>query len=244
MRSAHYSFLGDSLGRRKTYSEKVVDHIAKVAIDQRVHHILHFTQLANLSGILNHGLLSRSTLRQANLGYNVFVSDVDRLDNNENAISVSVSYFYPEMFDAKRYRSGKASWMILGLDPSLLWKLRCFFFARGSATNATKYERGAGSRDSGFAFARLFEDFTISKDGCAQSFRETNDLPPSCPTYPDAEVQVMESIRPDFIKGVWVEKPGDADKVEELLETFGRAECEVVVSPFKARIARSQYSWG
>ena len=193
----------------KTYSEKISDHIADVARVQCVEDVLHFTRLANLPNILIHGLLSRSALRQAGLGDAVIVSDGDRLDNDEGAISVSISYFYPKMFDAKRYRSGTADWVILGLDPSLLWEQRCLFYAHGAATNATKYERGVGKRDSGFAFESLFWD-----DG---TVRKTNDLPLSCPTHPDSEVQVMEPIPPEFLRGIWVETVENETKVKQHL---------------------------
>lgn len=141
------------MARKKTYGEKIADHIAAVVEARNIEHVLHFTLLENLPGILSNGLLSRSILRDAD--YDVFASDADRLDGEDGAISVSISCFYPKMFDAKRYRSGNAPWVILTFDPSLLWNYHCLFYRNGASTNATKYEHG--KRYGGFALAHILQ---------------------------------------------------------------------------------------
>ncbi len=228
------------MASRKTYWEKIADHIAAVASDQGVEHVLHFTLLENLSGILQHGLHSRSVLQHAD--YDVFASDADRLDGQDEAISVSISCYYPKMFDAKRHRSGGARWMILFLEPSLLWNYHCLFYRHGAVTNATKYEHG--KRYGGFALERLFADCSMSMDERGTGFRAANGLPSGWPTFPDAEVQVMDPIHPDYLLGAWVETQEDHDQVREVLTTFGRDDCDVVVHPFEPRICRKPYFWG
>ena len=228
------------MARKKTYGEKIADHIAAVVEARNIEHVLHFTLLENLPGILSNGLLSRSILRDAN--YDVFASDADRLDGEDDAISVSISCFYPKMFDAKRYRSGSAPWVIFALDPSLLWKYHCLFYRNGASTNTTKYERG--KRYGGFALERLFDDCSMFMDPLGTGFREGHSLPSGWPTFPDAEVQVMNSIHPDYLLGAWVETPEHRDQVRKAFVSSGRDHCDVVVQPFEPRICRKPYWWG
>lgn len=226
--------------RTKTYEEKIADHIAEVVNARKIAHVLHFTLLDNLPGILEHGLLSRSLLQQAD--YDVLASDVDRLDGAAAAISVSISCYYPKMFAAKRHRSGNAPWVILALDPRLLWKSHCLFYRSSAVSRSTRYERG--KRYGGFALERLFEDCSVSMDERGTGFREVHGLPSSWPTFPDSEVQVMNSIHPDHLLGAWIEMPKYRDRVQEALDAFGRDDCDVVVHPFEPRIRGGQYSWG
>lgn len=225
---------------RKSYWEKIADHIAAVVNDQGVENVLHFTQIDNLSGILKHGLQCRSVLQDAD--YDVFASDGDRLDGQDGAISVSISCYYPKMFDAKRFRSGNASWVILIFEPSILWNYHCLFYRYGAATSATKYEHG--KRYGGFALDRIFDDCSVGMDERGSGFREANGLPSGWPTFPEAEVQVMDPIHPDYLMGAWVETAEDHNQVRELLTSFGYEDCDVVVHPFEPRICRKPYYWG
>jgi hypothetical protein len=71
------------MARKKTYEEKIADHITAVVEDRKIEDVLHFTRLENLPGILEHGVHDRSFLEQAD--YDVYASDADRL-NGESAI--------------------------------------------------------------------------------------------------------------------------------------------------------------
>ncbi|WP_310458464.1 DarT ssDNA thymidine ADP-ribosyltransferase family protein [Ruixingdingia sedimenti] len=232
--------VGQEMARKKTYGEKIADHIAAVVEARNIEHVLHFTLLDNLPGILSNGLLSRSILREAD--YAVFASDADRLDGEDGAISVSISCFYPKMFDAKRFRSGNAPWVILAFDPSLLWNYHCLFYRNGASTNATKYEHG--KRYGGFALERLFDDCSNLMDPRGTGFREAHGLPSGWPTFPDAEVQVMNPVHPDYLLGAWVETPEHGNQVRKAFVSSGRDHCDVVVQPFEPRICRKPYWWG
>jgi hypothetical protein len=218
---------------RKTYNEKIADHIASVVTSRKIEDVLHFTRLENFPGILEHGLLSRSDLRT--LKYDVFASDDHRLDGEDSAISVSISCYYYEMFTAKRNRSGGKPWVILGFDPKLLWDYKCLFYRNGVPTNATKYENG--KRYGGFALERLFDDHLTG-------FREESGLQSSWPTFPDSEVQVMSPVHPSYLLGAWVETPEQGVKISEVFEAFGRSDCRIFVQPFEPRICRKPYIWG
>ena len=65
------------------------DGIRSIVEDREVCYLFHFTQIVNLPEIMKHGLLSRRKLAEAEcLAY---ASGEYRLDENEDAISVSVS---------------------------------------------------------------------------------------------------------------------------------------------------------
>lgn len=231
---------GDGMTRKKNYWETIAEHIAEVVGAQQIENVLHFSRLENLPGILEHGLLSRSVLRNAD--YGVYVSDAGRLDKEDDAISVSISCYYPKMFEAKRHRSGDEPWVILVLHPSLLWNYPCRFHRNGAATNATKY--GSSTTYGGFALKTLFDDFSLSTDSTKTSFRAEYGLPISWPTFSDSEVQVMSPIHPDYVMGAWIETPEHDEFVQAAFATKGRKECKVVVQPFSPRICRKPYCWG
>lgn len=109
-------------------------------------------------------------------------------------------------------------------------------------SSSTRYERG--KRYGGFALERLFEDCSVLMDERGTGFRESHSLPLSWPTFPDSEVQVMNSIHPDYLLGAWIETPKYRDRVQEALDAVGRDDCDVVVHPFEPRIRGEQYSWG
>jgi hypothetical protein len=223
---------------RKSYEEQIAEHIASIVQDRQIEHVLHFTRLDNLSHILDHGLRARSELATAD--FDVRPSDEQRMDEDDDAVSVSISCYYPKMFEAKRYRAGDTPWVILCLHPSLLWNLPCRFYAQGVATKATMYEKG--SRYGGWALQKLFDD--RSNETATEGFRAKFRLPPNCPTFPDAEVQVMRAIDPAFIIGAWIEGHGHGALAEQKFAAAGRGECEVHVHPFHPRIGSNPYFWG
>ncbi|TIL49603.1 hypothetical protein [Mesorhizobium sp.] len=94
------------MARRKDYWENIATQIAEVVAAREIEDVLHFTRLENLPGILEHGLRTRPEL--VNADFEVYASDADRLDEEDDAVSVSISCYYPRMLEAKRYRAG--SW--------------------------------------------------------------------------------------------------------------------------------------
>lgn len=227
------------MARKKNYGEIIAEHIASIVEARQIEHILHFTRLENLPGILEDGLRTRSELVSAD--FKAYASDVDRLDQEEDAVSVSISSYCPRMFEAKRYRAGDKPWAILILRPSILWSHHCLFYRNGAATNATKYENG--KRYGGFALEKLFDDCLFRMDA-KTGFRAECGLPPSWPTFSDSEVQVMNPIHPSYIMGAWVETPQRGEIVRAAFNTVGRKDCEVVVHSFEPRICCGPYRWG
>lgn len=224
------------MARKKAYGEIIAEHIAAVIESRQIEEVLHFTRLENLPSILERGILTQTELMTA--GLKVF----NRLDEENDAVSVSISCYFPRMFKAKRDSSGNSPWAILVLNPSLLWNYPCRFFRNGAPTNATKYD--SRKRYGGYALERLFEDCSPQMDGRGTGFRSNYGLLPSWPTFPDAEVQVMSSIHHSFIIGVWVETHEGSEFVRAELNAAGYGPCEVAFHPFDPRVYRKPYSWG
>jgi len=90
------------------------------------------------------------------------------------------------MFMAKQQSVGHPHWVILLLDPSILWTHRCRFLSRNAGKKEIKNHRGFLGGPWGFS--EIFAD-----DG------RPSGMPDCLPTYPDAEVEVFEPILPEMI---------------------------------------------
>lgn len=226
------------MARRKSYEEKIAEHVAAVVERRQIEHVLHFTRLENLPFILEHGLRSRSDLMDAHFA--VRPSAQHRMDDEDRAVSVSISCYYPKMFAAKRHAAGGAAWIFLLLDPSLLWALPCRFHAQGVASTAARQEIGA--KNGGWALEKMFAEGLIGST--QEGIRVRAGLPTSWPTFASAEVQVMDAIHPDYIGGVWAENCKVRDHAAAILTDAGRGDCETYVHPFQPRLVSMPYCWG
>lgn len=217
------------MAERDKYREVIEQGIRSIIERRKIDYVLHFTPLEALPYILAFGIRTRRELIDAGLAIG------SRLDGEDAAVSVSVTCYRPGLFDAKRHKSGKKAWLILGLSPEVLWRYTCRFYAQGVPTSSTKYENH--NRLGDWALEKLFDDSPVG-------FRAKHELPPSVPTRADAEVQVMSSISPDYITGAWVETTEHERAVRYVFDAAGRQECEVFVRPFEPRIASGLYAWG
>ena len=183
------------------------DGIRAIAIERQVQYLFHFTQTANLRGVVTHGLRSRGELAEAD--YTAFASDEWRLDEDDDAVSVSVSRVNEPMFAAKRELSGHSDWVVLVLTSEILWTHECLF----SWTNAAKNEikKHGGFRGGPWAFERMF----------AGSAEKRQQLPYSYPTDHTAEVQVFGGIAPGYIVGAVVDQQRLVEPVQSLLDELG-----------------------
>lgn len=194
-------------------------------------YLLHFTQAQNLCSIVDHGLLSRSALESQN-EFSAHASARVRLDEHNNAVSISVAAINARMFNAKTRDVGTPYWVVLMLEPSILWTHRCRFLRRSGASNLMKEHRGR--LDGFWGFTQLFSDPAGERPQTfsGTDYRAETHIPSFLPTYPDAEIQVLQPIAPNLICGAWVGRPGIAQAVQDELDRLPGTKRPTCVQPF------------
>lgn len=182
--------------------------------------VYHFTQETNLSAILKHGLLPRNLLQQRGIA---FVSnDTMRLDNAQEATSVSISFPNYKMFYRLRQNDTSVRWIVLSIQPEILWTANCAFCKTNAASNSVRF-RDRRARATLEALQDMFADYPGKHRG---------DIPDSYPTSPQAEVLVFDPIPVSMIRSVCV--PTDHD-LHRVLAQAGRIECVVKPGVFDKR---------
>ena len=164
--------------------------IQEVVKQRNINRLFHFTHSDNLSSILENGLLSRSELDDETNEYNYHFNDEDRIDGHLDGICLSISFPNAKMF--WKYRSLKpGDWVILEINPSILWTKNCAFYPTNAASNNVRFNELELIKGDA-AFSALFSDevFGIQRDV---------NLPAEYTTDVQAEVMVFEKIDPLYI---------------------------------------------
>ncbi|WP_308622526.1 DarT ssDNA thymidine ADP-ribosyltransferase family protein [uncultured Enorma sp.] len=183
------------------------EEIEKIIQDRGIKKLYHFTQAKNLNSIFERGILSRNTIY--NLRIDAAVNDNERWDRHTDAISVSISGpNYQRLYALKKGKQNRGetcpgdTFVLLELDPSLLYELDCAFYPTNAASNrvrhASKTEfQGAQALENMFADGVPCPAGTYSRAKWNLDSCETSD--------PQAEVLVFETIPARYIKCVLFE---------------------------------------
>lgn len=163
------------------------------AVSRRaINHIWHFTRLANLGAILNHGIIPRMHLdRHAT---QVRFNDPHRLDGQRGASCFSIGHPNYKMFYSLRMQEPEEKWVVVACRASVLWLKDCAFCHENAASNSVTcipIEARRGVQ----AFERMFDPVEGKPSRAAIA------LPDYCPTNPQAEVLVFGTVEPEFIVG-------------------------------------------
>ncbi|QRK80162.1 DarT ssDNA thymidine ADP-ribosyltransferase family protein [Shewanella sp. LZH-2] len=167
---------------RQQYIQNICEHFQIPAL-------VHFTQLANLEGILTNGLLSRERVEGI-----AEINDELRLDGRRNYISTSISFPNCKMF--YRYRQQKGGlWCVLLIRKEVLWELDCLFCKFNAA------DHRISAQDANFLanpeqLSGMYDE--IPEFGT----RIENKLKVFDPTDVQAEVLVRELISNNYIMGI------------------------------------------
>ena len=179
--------------QRKCEIEKRSVEIRNFCERRNFQTLVHFTRIENLTNILLYGLVSREKMAEMKLLTSPVINDHQRFDKLLNGISLSISYPNYRMFFSYRQAQFE-KWVILFLDPSILWKLDCGFNSQNAASSSM-HRIPLEDRKKPDALYRMFDDVGDNKRGKLK-------IPDNFTTDPQAEVLVFEPIPTDYLQNV------------------------------------------
>ncbi len=198
--------------------------IAELIRARGISRVVHFTPFPNLLGIFRVGrLLPRDALlahaRENNderlLDYVAF-NDTLRLDARPDCINLSIQH--PNIALLRRFRQRFVHcdlWAILLLSPTCL-ETPGTLFTTGNA--ASTQVRRFGTREGPEGLAALFAESRHAVNLHGVRVLGRRDLPPSCPTDPQAEVLLPRAVSVEELLGIAVATPEHAARARAALE--------------------------
>ena len=187
--------------------------------------VFHATQIENLPSIMEYGIHPRSTLDEHQAPY--LFSDGWRNDGELGATSISIGSWARHMIASKRKTMPAARWVVLAIDPSILWTHHCRFCPTNAASNEVLHAN-ARLMERSDALEAMFADnapYGTQFDG--SSWRDHLKLRPDQPTRYDAEVLIFGSIDSDLIVGACVENAWHIPFVKKAVARHGGAGFEI-----------------
>jgi len=181
---------------------------------RNIEHLVHFTQVANLPGILQYGLLGRESLHR--LRAHSQINDHLRLDYVPDAVCCSISFPNYKMFYRLRANNQNTDWVVIRIKPNVLWEKQCAFCISNAAKSAVSCD-GIDERKMPEAFSAMFSDHDDMPD------RQTLRIPNDYTTDPQAEVLVLEPVEPKYFMDVIVDEKrriNDLQVLTQLIEPY------------------------
>lgn len=159
----------------------------------QIPYLVHFTQSANLHSILEHGLYPRASV--ARINPTAIVNDPLRLDGRPEATSLSIAFPNFRMFYRYRMQTVGSDWVVLIINPQVLWQVDCAF-CKHNAADARIAQTPLAELQTLDAFNSMY----LNIEGIDS--RDTQRLRPYDPTDAQAEVLAFEVIPPQQIYAV------------------------------------------
>jgi hypothetical protein len=168
----------------------------------QIPYLLHFTRAVNLPSIMANGLYPVS--RAHEVGAVPQVNDNLRLDGHRNRTSISIAFPNCQMLYKYRKADEAVEWVILVLDPAILWTKDCAFCKHNAADG-----RISGQPLTSLTTLQSFTGMFDEIEGITP--REEQKLKSFDPTDVQAEVLVLDVIESQFFLGVIFEKTAIRD---------------------------------
>ena len=187
--------------RRET--ERVAE-IREWVAKRQIERLMHFTRLANVPSICEHGILSRQVLERLQIPARI--NDAERLDGRLDCVSLSVSF--PNIHLLRRWLSMRQeSWAVIELKTDILWEKRVFHFPSNAASTAARYWQHRHSKKTDVE--RLEAMFA----GLPSRDEPSDGLPTYVPADLQAELLVPGTIEPHYFIGILVMSEADLDRI-------------------------------
>lgn len=189
-------------------------------------HLLHFTHISNLEGIMEKGILSRKKIDASD--DDIHTNDEGRFDGRKNTVSLSIAHPNDRMFF--KYRETDEDWCVIVLERKILWKLDCLFFKNNAATGEMSH-----LKDSDLSTIESFKEMYEEQAGLDS--RKDQCLEPYDPTDKEAEVLVVDHVPTEYIGAVVLSNRQVKKKYKDLLSEVRIA----INSPKKGMYASRTY---
>lgn len=199
------------------------EHIKQIVKERNIKFLLHFTSVRNLSSILRNGLLSRIQLISKKIEYQF--NDQKRYDGCLDSVCCSVSFPNSILFSVFRSVYFNRCWVVLALDPSILWEKTCYFCASNAAKKEMSYliRYRTSSSDFEKMFAKVVE---------GHHRNDIYKIDDSYPTNPKAEVVIPNGIETKYIKHIFT----NSNRIVELYaEQFNQFDFQCEPAYFQDR---------
>jgi len=186
--------------RRRPPEDRRREEIRGIVRRRGIERLVHFTPRDNLVSIGKLGLLARSELEECRVPYRY--TDPLRLDGRSGWISLSISFPNFKMFYNKRQSIlDVGDWVVLDIDPRVLWELDCLFFSTNAASKCFH-----GIRDEELRSPAALENMFAGT-------RSPN-LRACDPSDPQAEILVRSPVPREYLRSVFVNNKSEHGKFE------------------------------
>ncbi|MCL6608945.1 MAG: DUF4433 domain-containing protein [Geminicoccaceae bacterium] len=189
-----------SAAQRRTPEDRRREEIRGIVRRRGVERLVHFTPRNNLASIGTVGLLARSELEESGVPYRY--TDSQRLDRRREWISLSISFPNDKMFFSKRPSMlDVGDWVLLEIDPRVLWERDCLFFSTNAASKCFH----------GIPDEELRSPSALEKMFAGARSPDSRDCDPS---DPQAEVLVRGRLPREYLLSVFVNNKSEHGKWE------------------------------
>lgn len=197
---------------KKRHEDKVLEVVKK----RKIEHLIHFTRIENLSGILQHGLVPVSMHEKMKI--KSIRNDEKRYDQRRDCTSCSIGFPNWQLFYSFQIRDLAARWVIIRLKPEVLFSPQGInLFCKTNAARVLPKCTNFTTLCTITAFEGMFCDpIMTSKDQSIS--RAALQIPDYMTTDPQAEILVSDIIDTKYIDSICFKDPDD---IKQYIQNYG-----------------------